>query len=358
MAPIHHAWLFFPNHGGLISGIILAGYGFGALIFDNVSTAIVNPGGKYKKDEHGWYPKEVNHEFEYMLRVLIISWSVCVLIGLCLIFRGPLPRNKRPYTTPRSMQTPYSPTYAPNALSPQAYRSGDGSGKSDKLEAHVQSGLLSEDHSELRNEIGNETVDLPLPTKSPREASLCQMMCSKQFLTLYFMNAMSIMTGFFAVNNFKTYGQANGLDNDSYLAIVGSAAAVCNSSRFIWSWATDYLPYRIVYSVLLLLQIFANFTIKMVAKNEVLYAVWISLMLLCEGGHFTLVPNVLKKIYGQRATELYGYLFSYTGVCAIAMILLQDAFLGETASSYDIFFYINGSISVVALLMCFILFKE
>ena len=114
MAPIHHAWLFFPNHGGLISGIILAGYGFGALIFDNVSTAIVNPGGKYKKDEHGWYPKEVNHEFEYMLRVLIISWSVCVLIGLCLIFRGPLPRNKRPHTTPRSMQSPYSPTYAPH----------------------------------------------------------------------------------------------------------------------------------------------------------------------------------------------------------------------------------------------------
>ena len=57
MVPIHHAWLYFPQHGGLISGIILAGYGFGALIFDNVSTAIVNPGGKYTKDEKGWYPK-------------------------------------------------------------------------------------------------------------------------------------------------------------------------------------------------------------------------------------------------------------------------------------------------------------
>ena len=43
MVHVHHSWLFFPNQTGLISGIILAGYGFGALIFDNVSTAIINP---------------------------------------------------------------------------------------------------------------------------------------------------------------------------------------------------------------------------------------------------------------------------------------------------------------------------
>ena len=61
MAAIHHGWLFFPKSGGLVSGMILAGYGFGALIFDNVSTAIVNPGGKYKKDEHGWYPQQVDN---------------------------------------------------------------------------------------------------------------------------------------------------------------------------------------------------------------------------------------------------------------------------------------------------------
>lgn len=79
------------------------------------------------------------------------------------------------------------------------------------------------------------------------------MIFSKQFWLLYIMNAMSIMSGFFAVNNFKTYGQANGLESDTYLAMVGSAAAICNSSRFMWSWATDYLPYKFVYSLLLML---------------------------------------------------------------------------------------------------------
>ena len=82
-------------------------------------------------------------------------------------------------------------------------------------------------------------------------------------------------------------------------------------------------------------------------------------MLLCEGGHFTLVPNVLKKIYGQQATELYGYLFSYTGLCSVSMIFLQDAFLDtEVASSYDIFFYINGSLSAVSLSILVLFFYE
>lgn len=69
----------------------------------------------------------------------------------------------------------------------------------------------------------------------------------------------------------------------------------------------------------------------MVAESEGLYAVWISLMLFCEGGHFTLVPNVLKKIYGDRGTALYGIAFSYTGICSILIVILQSCLLGDKA---------------------------
>ena len=69
----------------------------------------------------------------------------------------------------------------------------------------------------------------------------------------------------------------------------------------------------------------------LVADSEGLYAVWISLILFCEGGHFTLVPNVLKKIYGERGTALYGIAFSYTGICSILIVILQTKLLGEKA---------------------------
>ena len=41
--PILCAWEWFPSRKSLVSGIILAGYGFGAFLFGFVSTALVNP---------------------------------------------------------------------------------------------------------------------------------------------------------------------------------------------------------------------------------------------------------------------------------------------------------------------------
>ena len=41
--PIMSAWEWFPNNKGLVSGLIVGGYGFGAFIFGFVSTAIANP---------------------------------------------------------------------------------------------------------------------------------------------------------------------------------------------------------------------------------------------------------------------------------------------------------------------------
>ena len=41
--PVYNCWKYFPNNKGLASGIVLAGYGFGAFVFNFVSTAVVNP---------------------------------------------------------------------------------------------------------------------------------------------------------------------------------------------------------------------------------------------------------------------------------------------------------------------------
>ena len=187
---------------------------------------------------------------------------------------------------------------------------------------------------------------------------MLRMVCSQQFWVVYIMNTLSVISGFFAVNNFKKYGQLNGLTNENYLAWLGSVAAVCNSIRFIWSMATDYFSYKVVYGIMLVMQIVLDFTVPLVAENAALYAIWISLMLLCEGGHFTLVPNVLKKIYGERGTALYGIAFSYTGICSIMIVVLQSYVLGTKSQSYDYFFYFNGAASCVSIILLFTVFSE
>lgn len=55
--PLHVAWAYFPGREGFISGIIIGSYGLGGVIFNFVSTALVNPTfeNSVVHDEHDNY---------------------------------------------------------------------------------------------------------------------------------------------------------------------------------------------------------------------------------------------------------------------------------------------------------------
>jgi len=254
--PIHHAWLFFPKSPGLATGIILAGYGFGAFIFDNVSTHVINPNGESIVD--GRYPADVNERFAKMMRVLVVCWMLCVIVGITMVWAGPVPRKKKSNAQSRAQIA--AARYQTGATDYYGANTSEANAPLYPSQIRVNhTGETSSDHEEFNTKStvdrpsNADVIDYTIPMKSAPEATMGQMICSTPFILLYVMNAMSIITGFFAVNNFKTYGQANGLTDDNYLALLGSAAAICNSIRFLWSWATDYLPYKIVYGFMLVI---------------------------------------------------------------------------------------------------------
>lgn len=187
-------------------------------------------------------------------------------------------------------------------------------------------------------------------------ATIKEMLLSKQFVVIYLMNCLSVFSGFYIVNQTVNYGEANGFTNTSYLSTVASIGAIFNAARFVWSWLLDYYPYREVYGALLGIQIVLNFTIFFVNQNAFLYAVWVCLFMFCEGGHFVLAPNILKKIFGSKTTQLYGFFFSFASLCSIITILLQDAFLKDTTKSYNEFFIFNGLLSMVSFVLLMTLF--
>jgi hypothetical protein len=79
------------------------------------------------------------------------------------------------------------------------------------------------------------------------------MICSRQFILIYFMSSFSVFSGFFAISNSKEYGQALGYTNESYLALLASMAAIFNSLRFFWSALMDCISYKAVYSIILVI---------------------------------------------------------------------------------------------------------
>ena len=91
MVAIHHGWLWFPSSAGLVSGIIIGGFGLGALVFGPIATSIVNPNGESPVD--GNFSDAVNGRVKRMLWTLEFCYLIVVVISCLLIFPGPNPVN-------------------------------------------------------------------------------------------------------------------------------------------------------------------------------------------------------------------------------------------------------------------------
>ena len=88
MVPVHHGWLWFPERPGLVSGLIICGFGFGALIFNNVSRMIVNPENESADDE-GKFSESVDAQVPAMLRTIVYCFAFMTLLAIALISPGP-----------------------------------------------------------------------------------------------------------------------------------------------------------------------------------------------------------------------------------------------------------------------------
>jgi len=99
MTSIHHGWLWFPNRPGLVSGIIICGFGFGSLVFNNVSRAIVNPDNE-SSDAEGKFSDQVNERVPYMLQVICVCFVAMTLVAIALISPGPEAVNELDLTNP------------------------------------------------------------------------------------------------------------------------------------------------------------------------------------------------------------------------------------------------------------------
>jgi len=93
--PIIASWEWFPDRKGLISGLVIGAFGFGAFIFGFVTTAIANPddikpaapADGSTKDKI--FPESVAKKVPEMIRTCACCWAALVLISVCLVTRNP-----------------------------------------------------------------------------------------------------------------------------------------------------------------------------------------------------------------------------------------------------------------------------
>lgn len=95
--PLICAWEWFPDKKGLISGLIIGAFGFGALIFGFVTTWIVNPenqGVVMQTNGEKYIPETQATRVPKMFRVCLVIWTILLVAGCMLISRNPEFVNK------------------------------------------------------------------------------------------------------------------------------------------------------------------------------------------------------------------------------------------------------------------------
>lgn len=183
------------------------------------------------------------------------------------------------------------------------------------------------------------------------------MLLTKQALVLYVIATLTFFAGIFALSQFRYFGILNGIVSDGFLAFIPSIGAIFAMLRWVWSWALDHRSFKMIFSLLLCLQIFLCFTIFFIDKNKWGYAIWIWLFTFCDGGMFVLLPNAIKKKFGHKATAMYGFFGSFTAMCSIINLIAYN-WLKYTLKSYNEFYIANGILSVIALLLLLFVYSE
>lgn len=80
---------------GLISGAIIAGYGFGSFTFNMIALSLVNPNNEKAsvvEDGESYFTDDVASRVPYMFRILAIIYISVGVIG-CLLVK--MPKSKR-----------------------------------------------------------------------------------------------------------------------------------------------------------------------------------------------------------------------------------------------------------------------
>ncbi|CEM26310.1 unnamed protein product [Vitrella brassicaformis CCMP3155] len=261
-SPLVCALKWMPNKKGLISGIITAGFGAGALVFNPVQTMFVNPedvrpdAAPYAETNPGelyFSDKALLNRVPNLFTLLASCYLVVQLIG-CAFLENP-PKEWASERLPLTQR-------------------------------------------------GDTTTGTSL-SRPPKEA--VQERAFWLLFLMFFLNGLSIA---FTATFWK--GLAPTGVSDRLLSSIGSVASLCNAAgRVFWGAACDRANFRLAVVCLSCIWVVVMSTFALSSTLPVaLYALWVCANFFSLGGNFALFPAATAICFGrEHLGTIYGLIF-------------------------------------------------
>jgi MFS family permease len=336
-APISAAVRWMPNRKGLVTGIIVGGFGCGAFIFGFIASYVVNPNRESVNSSgpntNYFSPdSDVVQRVPLMFLVLTFSYIICLTCG-CLLLNEPT-HEEIPNYAPLSHESSGavdSKTPPKNPIRKKSVTKG--SYHSTETEDDIEESNAPKKSVELS--VTNAIPPLSPTTKTPEvkvhESPPTIDLSPKEVLKnpLAWHIASCLITtavgGMYLAGTFKTYGQQT-IKNEAFLASVSATSSIFNTGgRFFWGWLADQIgPLR----ALQIMGILFSLTILTYANSVKIgpfgFALWTYLIFFFEGANFVLyVPVTILSFGSKYSASNYGLIFSSYSLFVVLNIYIM-----------------------------------
>ena len=191
----------------------------------------------------------------------------------------------------------------------------------------------------------------------PETATMLNLIRTRQFFLLLIMMYLSSFFGYFMLNQYKDFGKEF-IKDDHFLTLVGAIASGFSGFRFVWAFLMQKFSFKVVYSIMLLIQIVVSLTIYWTVRYKFLYLISICMSIWLQGGHFTVLPTVCGIIYGDKATQMFSLIYFSFGAGSLTGVFIVLVLLDKEIIGYLSLFIISAAMTLLCLIILHAFFKE
>lgn len=296
LIPLYNCYKFFPNKRGLISGIIMGGYGVGSLISSNIFLTLVNPDNKKPGEDH-YFSAEIANNVPKSLRIIAIFFFGLMVIGIIFLFEFPMtPEELEKENEEENQQSKIiekveeeeeeEPAKIVLKLVEEPSYEKQDNNQIKSINADLKEKLISSHGKKISIKNSNDGLFIPKKasmfhssiakwsprTINPKDDKECpdlyHALKSLPFYIIFLMLFFSAQNGYFLAANFKNYGILKpDLNDDVFLTLVGSLSSIFNGGgRLLWGYILDKFGFKKVNEQIHFCFYFMQF-INMISKN-------------------------------------------------------------------------------------------